>query len=33
MLAMGFPKEDVVRAFRFITGYADAFREESVRHE
>ncbi len=33
MLDMGIPKEEVLRAFRFITGYSEAFREESERHE
>jgi len=33
MLEMGIPRDEVLRAFRFITGYADAFREESVHHE
>jgi coenzyme F420-reducing hydrogenase gamma subunit len=33
MLAMGIPRDEVLRAFRFITGYAEAFREESLRHE
>ena len=33
MLDLGIPKEEVRRAFRFITGYAEAFREESLRHE
>jgi len=33
MLDMGIPREEVLRSFRFITGYAEAFREESVRHE
>jgi len=33
MLEMGIPRDEVRRAFRFITGYADAFREESLRHE
>ncbi len=33
MLAMGIPRDEVLRAFRFITGYAEAFREESIRHE
>ncbi|MGD2124019.1 MAG: oxidoreductase [Gemmatimonadota bacterium] len=33
MLEMGIPRDEVRRAFRFITGYAEAFREESVRHE
>jgi coenzyme F420-reducing hydrogenase gamma subunit len=33
MLELGIPKEEVLRIFRFITGYAEAFREESIRHE
>lgn len=33
MLDLGIPKDEVRRAFRFITGYAEAFREESLRHE
>ncbi len=33
MLEMGISREEVLRAFRFITGYAEAFREESLRHE
>jgi coenzyme F420-reducing hydrogenase gamma subunit len=33
MLELGIPKDEVMRSFRFITGYADAFREESLRHE
>jgi sulfhydrogenase subunit delta len=33
MLDMGIPREEVLRSFRFITGYAEAFREESARHE
>ena len=33
MLEMGIPREEVLRSFRFITGYAEAFREESLRHE
>jgi coenzyme F420-reducing hydrogenase gamma subunit len=33
MLAMGIPKDEVRRAFRFITGYSEAFRKESERHE
>lgn len=33
MLEMGIAEEEVLRAFRFITGYAEAFRNESLRHE
>ena len=33
MLEMGIPRDEVLRSFRFITGYAEAFREESLRHE
>ena len=33
MLDLGIPKDQVLRSFRFITGYAEAFREESIRHE
>jgi coenzyme F420-reducing hydrogenase gamma subunit len=33
MLEMGIPRNEVMRSFRFITGYAEAFREESLRHE
>lgn len=33
MLQLGMSKDDVRNAFRFITGYAQAFREESARHE
>jgi coenzyme F420-reducing hydrogenase gamma subunit len=33
MLAMGLSREEVLRSFRFISGYAEAFREESLRHE
>jgi coenzyme F420-reducing hydrogenase gamma subunit len=33
MLGMGMSRDEIRRAFRFITGYADAFREESQRHE
>jgi hypothetical protein len=33
MLEMGIPRDEVMRSFRFITGYAEAFREESLRHE
>lgn len=33
MLEMGIPRDEVLRSFRLITGYAEAFREESLRHE
>jgi coenzyme F420-reducing hydrogenase gamma subunit len=33
MLEMGMSKDEVRRAFRFITGYAESFRKESHRHE
>lgn len=32
MLERGIPSGEVARAFRFITGYSDAFREESAHH-
>ncbi len=32
-LEMGVPREDLVRAFRGFTGYAEAFRKESMSHE
>jgi len=33
MLDLGITKDEVRRAFRFITGYSEVFREESLRHE
>jgi coenzyme F420-reducing hydrogenase gamma subunit len=33
MLEMGMSRDEVRRAFRFITGYAESFRKESHRHE
>lgn len=33
MLELGIPRDEILRTFRFITGYAEAFREESLLHE
>ena len=33
MTDLGIPRDQIRRSFRFITGYAEAFREESLRHE